>query len=357
MFLGGLLFLFGAVLNAAAVHISMLILGRILLGIGVGFANQSVPIYLSEIAPYKYRGTFNVLFQLAITFGILIANFLTNKISAGWGWRVSLGGAAVPALVILISSLFLDDTPSSLIQRGKTEEAEQLLKKIRGVYNVNAELKDLVEASEASKKVQHPWKVLFRVRKYKPQLILSTLIPTFQQLTGINVVMFYAPVLFETLGFKANASLMSAVITGAVNFYFSLLYRQGWLPQSYAILVVLCICVFVAAFAFSWGPLGWLIPSEISPLEVRSAAQSVTVSMNMLFTFGVAQVFLKVLCWMKFGLFIFFAAFVFIMTLFVYFYVPETKNIPIEEMSRVLREHWYWKNYMDEQSPAKEVVF
>ncbi|XP_049391104.1 sugar carrier protein C-like [Solanum stenotomum] len=399
MFLGGLFFLFGAVLNAAAVHISMLILGRILLGVGVGFANQSVPIYLSEIAPYKYRGTFNVLFQLAITVGILIANivnFLTNKISAGWGWRVSLGGAAVPALVILISSLFLDDTPSSLIQRGKSEEAEQLLKKIRGVDNVDAELKDLVEASEASKKVQHPWKVLLRVRKYKPQLILSTLIPTFQQLTGINVVMFYAPVLFQTLGFKANASLMSAVITGAVNVgatfisvYCTDRYGRkvllltggvlmcvfqalvagliGWkfgttgvvatvLPQSYAILVVLCICVFVAAFAFSWGPLGWLIPSEISPLEVRSAAQSVTVSMNMLFTFAVAQVFLKVLCWMKFGLFIFFAAFVFIMTLFVYFYVPETKNIPIEEMSRVWGEHWYWKNYMDEQSPAEEVV-
>ena len=90
MFLGGLFFLLGALLNAAAVHISMLILGRILLGVGVGFANQSEPIYLSEIAPYKYRGTFNVLFQLAITIGILIANivnFLTNKISAGWGWR------------------------------------------------------------------------------------------------------------------------------------------------------------------------------------------------------------------------------------------------------------------------------
>ena len=133
------------------------------------------------------------------------------------------------------------------------------------------------------------------------------------------------------------------------------------LPQSYAILVVLCICIFVAAFAFSWGPLGWLIPSEISPLEVRSAAQSVTVSMNMIFTFGVAQIFLKMLCWMKFGLFIFFAVFVFIMTLFVYFYVPETKNIPIEEMSRVWREHWYWKNYVvddhvDAQFPAKEVV-
>ena len=116
----------------------------------------------------------------------------------------------------------------------------------------------------------------------------------------------------------------------------------------------------MTAFAFSWVPLGWLIPSEISPLEVRSAAQSITVSMNMLFTFGVAQVFLKMLCWMKFGLFIFFAAFVFIMTLFVYIYVPETKNIPIEEMSRVWRDHWYWKNYTDDvdtQSPAKEVVF
>ncbi|CAN4116416.1 unnamed protein product [Withania somnifera] len=390
MFLGGLFFLFGSILNAAAVHIIMLILGRILLGFGVGFANQSVPIYLSEVAPYKYRGSFNVLFQLAITLGILIANivnFLSNKISAGYGWRVSLGGAAVPALVILISSMFLSDSPSSLIDRGKVEEAEQLLEKIRGVDNVESEFEDLMKACRASKKVDKPWRNLLRVRKYKPQLALSILIPMFQQLTGINVVMFYAPVLFATLGFKTNASLMSAVITGAVNVgatfvsvYFTdrkgrriLLLLGGILmcifqaavagliggkfgttgeatvlPQTYATLVVLCICVFVAAFAFSWGPLGWLVPSEISPLEVRSAAQCVTVSVNMLFTFGVAQTFLKMLCGMKFGLFIFFGGFVFIMTLFVYFFLPETKNIPIEEMSHVWREHWYWKKFVDD---------
>ncbi|PHU20793.1 Sugar transport protein 1 [Capsicum chinense] len=369
MFLGALFFLIGAVLNAAAVHISMLILGRFLLGLGVGFANQSVPIYLSEIAPYKYRGTFNVLFQLAITLGILtanIVNFLMNKIPGGWGWRVSLGGAAVPALLIMVSSMFLSDSPSSLIDRGNTEEAEQLLKKIRGIDNVKAEFKDPVEATEASKKVKGPWKNLVTVQKYRPQLILSALIPTFQQLTGINVVMFYVPVLFKTLGFKANASLMSAVITGAVNALVAGLI--GWkfgitgvttdLPQTYAILVVLCICVFVAAFAFSWGPLGWLVPSEISPLKVRSAAQCVTVSMNMLLMFGVAQVFLKILCCMKFGLFIFFAA------LFVYFYVPETMNIPIEEMSQVWREHWYWKKFVDDDDaeikprvkPATDIV-
>ncbi|OIT40371.1 PREDICTED: sugar transport protein 12-like [Nicotiana attenuata] len=406
MALGGLFFLIGAVLNAAAIHISMLILGRILLGIGVGFANQSVPIYLSEVAPYKYRGTFNVLFQMAITIGILIANlvnFGTSKISGGWGWRVSLGGAAVPALVILVSSMFLSDSPSSLIDRGKKEEAEQLLKKIRGVDNVNAEFNDLVMASEASKKVERPWNNLLFVRKYRPQLVLSILIPSLQQLTGINVVMFYAPVLFQTLGFKSNASLMSAAITGGVNvgatfisvfctdkFGRRILFFWGGifmcifqttvaaligakfgttgtatdLPLWFAALVVVCICVFVANFAYSWGPLGWLVPSEISPLEVRSAAQCVTVSMNMFFTFGVAQIFLKMLCGMKFGLFIFFGAFVLIMTVFVYLYVPETKNIPIEEMSQVWREHWYWKKFVaddDAESkpqgkPAKEIV-
>ncbi|MCD7461079.1 hypothetical protein HAX54_045104 [Datura stramonium] len=195
MLLGGSL-LNWRCLNVAAVHITMLILGRILLGFGVGFANQSVPIYLSEIAPYKYRGTFNVLFQLAITVGILIANivnYLANKISGGWGWRVSLEG----------------------VPPGKADEAEQLLKKIRGVDNVKSEFKDLVEASEASKKVEKPWTNLFKVRKYRPQLILSALIPSFQQLTGINVVMFYAPVLFQTLDLGA-ISLMSAV-TGVVN--------------------------------------------------------------------------------------------------------------------------------------------
>nr|XP_016492936.1 PREDICTED: sugar transport protein 12-like [Nicotiana tabacum] len=404
MILGGLFFLSGAVLNAAAIHISMLILGRILLGIGVGFANQSVPIYLSEIAPPNYRGTFNVLFQLSITVGILIANlvnFGTDKISGGWGWRVSLGGAAVPALVILFSSMFLSDSPSSLIDRGMEKEAKQLLRKIRGVdypeaevevINVEAEFNDLLMASEASKKVEGPWTNLVFVRKYRPQLILSILIPSFQQLTGINVVMFYAPVLFQTLGFKSNVSLISAVITGLVNllatffsvygtdkfgrrklfFYggiFMCLFQtalaaligakfgttgnSGVLPHWYAALVVLCICVFVANFAYSWGPLGWLVPSEISPLEVRSAAQCVTVSMNMFFTFLVAQIFLKMLCGMKFGLFIFFAAFVFIMTMFIYLYVPETKNIPIEEMSQIWREHWFWKKFVDEDGESK----
>ncbi|CAL9226288.1 unnamed protein product [Arabidopsis halleri] len=387
MLLGGVLFCAGALLNGFATAVWMLIVGRLLLGFGIGFTNQSVPLYLSEMAPYKFRGALNIGFQLSITIGILIANvlnFFFSKIS-GWGWRLSLGGAVVPALIITVGSLILPDTPNSMIERGQFKLAETKLRKIRGVDDVDDEINDLIAASEASKLVEHPWRNLLQ-RKYRPHLTMAILIPAFQQLTGINVIMFYAPVLFQTIGFGSDAALMSAVVTGLVNvgatavsIYgvdkwgrrflfleggFQMLISQvavaaaigakfgvdgnpGVLPKWYAIVVVLFICIYVAAFAWSWGPLGWLVPSEIFPLEIRSAAQSITVSMNMIFTFLIAQVFLMMLCHLKFGLFIFFAFFVVVMSIFVYFFLPETRGVPIEEMKQVWRSHWYWSKFVD----------
>lgn len=180
---------------------------------------QSVPLYLSEMAPYKYRGALNIGFQLSITIGILVANVLNYffaKIKGGWGWRLSLGGAVVPALVILVGALVLPDTPNSLIERGQRDQARAKLQRIRGVDDVEEEFDDLVKASDASKEVENPWTNLLR-RKYRPHLSMAILIPFCQQLTGINVIMFYAPVLFNTIGFKSDAALMSAVITGLVN--------------------------------------------------------------------------------------------------------------------------------------------
>ncbi|CAN6457777.1 unnamed protein product [Victoria cruziana] len=219
MLFGGLTFLVGAAVNGAAKDVAMLIIGRILLGIGVGFANQSVPVYLSEMAPPKIRGALNIGFQLFITIGILVANLVnygTNKIKAGWGWRLSLALAAVPAVIMTVGAIFLPDTPNSLIERGHHEKAKRMLQRIRGTANVEEEYQDLVGASEASKLVKHPWANIMK-RKYRPQLVMALAIPFFQQLTGINVIMFYAPVLFKTIGFGDNASLMSAVITGVVN--------------------------------------------------------------------------------------------------------------------------------------------
>lgn len=118
------------------------------------------------------------------------------------------------------------------------------------------------------------------------------------------------------------------------------------MSKGYAIVVVLFICIFVSGFAWSWGPLGWLVPSEIFPLEIRSTAQSISVAVNMVFTFMVAQVFLTMLCYLKYALFFFFATWLFIMTMFIYDLLPETKGVPIEEMSRVWKEHWFWGRYI-----------
>ncbi|GMH26912.1 hypothetical protein Nepgr_028755 [Nepenthes gracilis] len=393
MLLGGVLFCAGAILNAFARDVVMLIVGRILLGFGVGFANQSVPLYLSEMAPYKYRGALNLGFQLSISTGILVANVLNYFFAkvGDWGWRLSLGGAVVPALIITVGSLLLPDTPNSLIERGRHDEAVAKLKRIRGIDDVDAEFNDLVAASEESRKMENPWGYLLR-RKYRPHLTMAIAIPIFQQLTGINAIMFYAPVLFRTIGFGDDASLMSAVITGCVNVAATLVSIYGvdrWgrrflfleggiqmlvcqvivavcigvkfgvkgdpgdLPKWYAIVVVLFICIYVTAFAWSWGPLGWLVPSEIFPLEIRSAAQSVNVSVNMIFTFAVAQVFLTMLCHLKFGLFLFFAFFVIVMSIFVYFLLPETKGVPIEEMKIAWKNHPYWGSFiLDDELPA-----
>ncbi|ONM40538.1 Sugar transport protein 1 [Zea mays] len=384
---GGAIFLVGAVLNGFAQNVAMLIVGRIFLGIGVGFSNQSVPLYLSEMAPARMRGMLNISFQLMTTVGILVANlinYFTAKIPGGWGWRIGLGLAAVPAVIMVGGSIFLPDTPNSLVSRGKVESARAMLRRIRGTDDVSLEFDDMVAASEATKAIQNPWGTLLQ-RRYRPQLVMAVLIPTLQQLTGINVVMFYAPVLFKTIGFGGTASLMSAVITGLVNMFSTfvsiatvdrlgrrkLLLEGGIqmilaqfvlgtliavkfgtagvaaISRPYAIGVVFCICVFVAAFAWSWGPLGWLVPSEIFPLEIRSAGQSVVVVFNMIFTFIIAQIFLMLLCRLKFGLFYFFGAWEIAMTLFVYFFLPETKGIPIEEMDQIWANHWYWKRFVD----------
>ncbi|XP_019059497.1 PREDICTED: sugar transport protein 11-like, partial [Tarenaya hassleriana] len=165
MFIGGLAFLAGSLLNGFAVNVAMLIIGRLMLGVGVGFANQSVPVYLSEMAPAQIRGALNIGFQMAITIGIFVANLVnvgTPKLKHAAGWRVSLGLAGVPAVMMLIGSIFLPDTPNSILERGNHEEAKAMLRKIRGVENIEREYNDLYAASQAAKKIEHPWRNIMK---------------------------------------------------------------------------------------------------------------------------------------------------------------------------------------------------
>ena len=180
---------------------------------------QSVPIYMSEVAIYKYRGALNMMFQLVITICIFVANVLNYifaKMENGEGWKCSLGCAIVHAVMIMFGAIILPNSPSSLIEHGLDEKAKKELLKIRGTTNIDQEFEDLMAAGESSKVVKHPW-VSWLKRQYRPQLAFAIAIPFFQQLTSMNVIMFYAPILFKTIDFGATASLMSAMIIGACN--------------------------------------------------------------------------------------------------------------------------------------------
>ncbi|CAN0903413.1 Sugar transport protein 1 [Linum grandiflorum] len=403
MVVGGFIFFVGAALNAFAVGLWMLILGRLLLGIGVGFSVQAAPLYVSEMAPHNHRGALNVFFQLSITIGILTANvvnYFTPNITSFSGWRLSLGGACIPSLFIFISAIFLPNTPNSILERNPDHNQDQalaMLCKIRGLtpQQAAAEFLDLTAAAKASREVKSPWRNVL-LRKYRPQVTMAVVIQAALQLSGINVVMFYAPVLFSSIGFGDDAALLSALVTGAVNvaatlvaiygvdrwgrralfiyggaqmFVFQVLVAGfiGWkfgvtgdvsvLPKWYAVLIVTFICGYVSGFAWSWGPLGVVLSAEIFPLGIRSAAQSIAISTSMLFTFLIAQLFLSMLCHMKFGLFLFFAFFLAATCLFVYLFLPETKNVPIESVHRVWEKHWFWKRFVLKGSAAVDGRF
>ncbi|CAD6343299.1 unnamed protein product [Miscanthus lutarioriparius] len=399
--IGGTVFVLGSVFGGAAVNVHMLLLNRILLGIGLGFTNQSIPLYLSEMAPPQYRGAINNGFELCISIGILIANLINygvEKITGGWGWRLSLSLAAVPAAFLTVGAIFLPETPSFIIQRGgggvggNIDEARLLLQRLRGTTRVQKELDDLVSAaSEASRTTmtRRPFRNILR-SKYRPQLVIALLVPFFNQVTGINVINFYAPVMFRTIGLKESASLMSAVVTrvcataanvvamvvvdrfgrrklflvGGVQMILSQVMvgavlaakfkDHGGMDKEYAYLVLVIMCVFVAGFAWSWGPLTYLVPTEICPLEIRSAGQSIVIAVIFLVTFLIGQTFLAMLCHLKFGTFFLFGGWVCVMTLFVYLFLPETKQLPMEQMEQVWRSHWFWKRIVDADAGEEE---
>ncbi|PPD77398.1 hypothetical protein GOBAR_DD25678 [Gossypium barbadense] len=293
MMFGGLFFAIGAVINGFAENVLMLIIDQVLLGFGIGFANQSIPIYLSEIAPSKYRGALNIMFQLSITIGILVANLLnyfTAKIDGGWGWRLSLGEAVVPGLIFFFGCFFLTDSPNSLLECDKFEEAKVQPQKIRGI----------------DRKSSMIW--------LKPQL------------TGMNVFVFYAHVLFKSMGFGNNASLMSALITSIVNFSATLVsiatvdkYGRRTLFLEGGLQMLLCQLVMTVSIASKFGTSG-------NPGELPLWFSMLVVIAMCVYIAGFAG---------SIGLFL-----------------PETKGVPIEEMTIVWKNHPRWSKYFVEKDSS-----
>ncbi|KAF0890342.1 hypothetical protein E2562_002742 [Oryza meyeriana var. granulata] len=388
MLTGGALFLAGSALNAGAVNIAMLIIGRMLLGVGVGFTTQAAPLYLAETAPARWRGAFTSAYHFFLVLGTVAAtaaNYFTDRIP-GWGWRVSLGLAAVPAAVIVVGALFVPDTPSSLVLRGHQEKARASLQRVRGAdADVDAEFKDIIRAVEQARRNDEGAFRRLRGEGYRHYLVMVVAIPTFFDLTGMIVISVFSPVLFRTVGFSSQKAILGSIILSLVNLcsvvvssfaidrvgrrvlflaggtvmmlcqvtvawimadHLGRRHAAATMARSYAAGLVALMCLYTASFGMSWGPLKWVVPSEIYPVEIRSAGQALSMSISLTLSFAQTQVFISMLCAMKYAIFLFYAGWVLAMTVFIALLLPETKGVPLEAMRSVWAKHWYWKRFV-----------
>lgn len=385
MKISGTLFGLSSIILASAVNVGMIILARCVAGVGLSFATVSVLLYISEVAPAKSRGRYNQLFQLQLTGFIVVAtvaNFAVMNLKGGWRLTAAVG--FVPALMFVIGACYLPDSPSSLMERGKLAEGNKALKSFRVGGPGNSDENILLESytvfasAEAARSCTNPWKDLFSY-DHRPQLVLVVLSTLFQQFTGINFVIFYGPQLFRDLGKSDTTALWITVLVTCCNHlstyvsYYSidkswcgrrhLLIQAGfqmfigllglsiilsiadideWVPW----VVLTFVCIFDTAYAWSWGPIGWLYPTEIQDLASRSAGITVSSIVNVFFSFLLAQISLHILCTIKAGLFYFFSFCVVAMTVCVYYLFPETKGIDVERSDCIFRDHPFWKRFV-----------
>lgn len=276
--------------------------------------------------------------------------------------------------------------------RGRLDEARASLRLVRGAgADIDAAFKDIVRAAEQDQRLEtSAFRRLCR-REYRPHLVMAVAMAVFIEMTGVVVVSIFTAPLFYSVGFTSQKAILGSIITDMVSLAAvavaaltvdrcgrrSLLVLGGavmvlsqvamaWIfgsrlgtdgrkamPRGYAGAVVAIVCVYVAGFCASWGPVTPVVTSEIFPLEVRPAVLGLSGAVTGALTFVQSQSFLAMLCRIKYGAFVFYAGWVVIMTAFVAFFLPESKGVLIESMAAVWERHWYWKRFFIKPAPAK----
>ena len=365
IFVTALIFFIGSILCAVAPNIQTLMISRFIVGFAIGIINFCAPLYLSEISPEKIRGALVSLFQLAITMGILFS-YLTNALSAQFfeSWRLMLLIGVVPAIVLAIGIYFMPDTPRWYVLKGRFDEAESVLKRLQPEIDSRKEveeIKSLVYKENKKEKFQfEKWMLL--------PLIICVGCMFIQQWSGINTIIYYAPTILKQAGFSDNLGAIYATTgIGVVNFLmtFVAIYltdRVGRKPLLYVGLTGVGLCLILLAlsfsnveilgdyskyfalvstilyimfFAFSLGPIMFVITSEVSPLRIRGVMMSIAMMSNFAFNFMVSLSFLPMLkAFGEFNTFMLFAVISFVSIIFVRFVIPETKGKSLEEIER-----------------------
>lgn len=367
----GTVYIIGALGCAFAMNVPMLVGFRFLLGVSVGTASFVSPMYISEVAPPRVRGGLVSFNQLAITTGILlsyIVNFLFSGVPGNWRWM--LGVAVVPGAVLAIGMLTVPHTPRWLVLRGRRREAHEVLTRLRAGdedADVDEELADIERV--ADKESRATLRDLMRPR-IRPALVVGIGLALFQQLVGVNTVIYYAPTILADTGLTNSASIAQTVFVGVTNVVFTVVavllldrvgrrsllligtvvmvvafallgayFTSGMLQKHAPYLALVALLLFIASFAIGLGPVFWLMISEIFPLSVRSPAMAVSTVVNWAVNFGVAATFLSLSSAItRQGTFYLYAGLALIAFLFFRAKVPETKGRSLERIQRDLTE-------------------
>lgn len=357
------IFILGSILCAFAPNVYVLILSRIFVGFAVGIVNFVVPLYLSEVSPKNLRGTLVSLYQWAITAGILFSYFINAVFAqAVYNWRWMLFAGVVPGLVLFIGMCFMSDTPRWLVSKNRDDEAKKVFSKIEPDIEPEKEFAEIKETL-----VDNRQEKTFRLKKWMIMPFVVGIGIMFAQIcTGINTIIYYAPTIFKTAGFDSNLTAIYATTgIGVVNFimtiiavfftdrigrkpllYFGLtgvmlsLFALGTsfafagvLGSSLKWVAVGSLVTYIICFAMSLGPIGWILVSEVFPLRIRGIAMSVCTVSNFAFNFFVVGSF-PVLLHRIGGAWTFwiFGIVSILCIIFVYFFVPETKGISLEQI-------------------------
>jgi SP family arabinose:H+ symporter-like MFS transporter len=355
-----LLFVISALGTAAANSIQIFVVFRVMGGFAVGIASMVSPMYIAEIAPAKQRGQLVSLNQLTIVIGILVA-FFSNYLLVNTGennWRWMLCVMALPALLFFVALFFVPESPRWLALKGKTKQALQILEKINGKEIAMREME--IISNSLKNKSDGSFKAVFAPALRMP-LMIGIGLAFFQQITGINTIMYYAPLIFEKSGLSIDSAIYQTILIGVINLVFSLvaiyfvdkagrkpMLIVGSLLMTISLLILsisftynlnslitlVAILLFIASFASTLGPVTWVVISELFPNNVRGKAMSVSIVFVWITCFFVSLLFPILLEKIGGGnTFLVLAFFCLLSLLFNLKFTKETKGKELEEIN------------------------
>ena len=364
------LFIIGTLITAFATNVTMLIIGRLLVGVAIGIASYTAPLYIAEIAPPKHRGALVSLNQLTVTIGIFISYIVDYGFSLlpHNQWRWMLGFGILPAAILFIGVLGLPFSPRWLVSKGRIELALATLRKIRHEKEQFVQ-KELVRIQSSMRHERNSWKLLFS-KQIRPTFYIAAGLAVIQQITGINTILYYAPTIFKLAGFAhSSGAILATMGVGAV-FVISTIVaipfidRLGRKPLLYIGMLIMALglgvlawsfqgntlqnsmatslaifsmMIYIIGFGISLGPIMWLVIAEIFPLRVRGLGSSIATCVNWGSNWLVTITFLGLVHLLDAsGTFWVYCIVTVISLFFIYAYVPETKGVSLEQIEENL---------------------